>query len=99
MKIRWRLERETLFPIYAINLSICYLTVEIPLIPKFSINAFSALVEEYLHNGQVYMVRVVPNNAPPYYLLDTDGDGELDTRQEESDPGIKPVYWKLIEWD
>ena len=57
------------------------------------------MIEEYMNNGVIYMVRVVPENAPPYYMLDTDGDGELDTRQEESDPGIKPVYWKLLEWN
>lgn len=38
-------------------------------------------VYEYSVNGQVYMVKVVPNDGPPYYFLDRDGDGEIDERR------------------
>ncbi len=57
------------------------------------------VIEEYSVNGQLYMVKITPKKGPAYYLIDTDGDGELETRDVESDPGIKPVYWKLFEWD
>lgn len=56
-----------------------------------------ALVEEYRSGGVVYMVRIVPVAGPAYYLIDTTGDGLLDTRHEHMDP-VKPVHWKIIEW-
>ena len=37
----------------------------------------------YMVNGQLYMVKVVPKHGAPYYLLDTDGDGELDAREDD----------------
>jgi len=52
---------------------------------------------EYRINGQIYMVRVQPNAGPAYYLLDTDGDGELDAR--EDDPrNIAVPQWVLFRW-
>lgn len=35
--------------------------------------------------------------APPYYLMGTDGSGRLD--REEGSPAVSPVYWTLCEWD
>lgn len=57
------------------------------------------LIEEYSLDGRVYMVKVTPENAPPYYLLDTDGDGTLERDTTGLGPGVDPVYWKLKEWD
>lgn len=57
------------------------------------------LIEEYSLDGRIYMVKVTPENAPPYYLLDTDGDGTLERDKTGLGPGISPVYWKLKEWD
>lgn len=57
------------------------------------------IIEEYSTNGEIYMVKVTPTKGPAYYLIDTDGDGVLEGRQFESDNGIKPVHWKLLEWD
>lgn len=56
-------------------------------------------VEEYSLNGQVYMVKVTPENGPPYYYVDTDGDGslELDERSRALHP-VQPVQWKIAEW-
>lgn len=54
-------------------------------------------VEEYRSGDRVYMVRIVPDVGPPYYLIDTTGDGLLDHRQEHMEP-VKPVYWKIFEW-
>ncbi|MFK7956633.1 MAG: DUF2782 domain-containing protein [Lysobacterales bacterium] len=57
------------------------------------------IIEEYSNNGAIYMVKVTPKIGPPYYLIDADGDGEMETRDFESDNGIKPVHWKLLEWE
>ena len=38
-------------------------------------------IYEYRANGALYMVKVQPASGPPYYLLDTDGDGQMDVRQ------------------
>ncbi len=54
-------------------------------------------VEEYRSGERVYMVRIVPDRGPPYYLIDTTGDGLLDTRHEHMQP-VRPAHWKIIEW-
>lgn len=54
-------------------------------------------VEEYRSGGRVYMVRIIPAVGPPYYLIDTTGDGLLDFRDDHMQP-VKPVYWKIFEW-
>jgi hypothetical protein len=56
------------------------------------------IVEEYSSGGQVYMIRVTPlEDGPSYYLLDTDGNGTLESRHEHMQP-VKPAYWKIAEW-
>ncbi|MCG8466159.1 MAG: DUF2782 domain-containing protein [Xanthomonadales bacterium] len=55
--------------------------------------------EEYRSDGRIYMIRVVPDGGIPYYLLDTDGDGDLETHSDDQrGQPVKPVYWKLKEW-
>ncbi len=56
-------------------------------------------VEEYSINGNVYMVRVTPENAPPYVLVDTDGDGQLQRTDSEVGPHVVPPHWVLFEWE
>lgn len=57
-------------------------------------------LEEYSVNGRVYMVRVVPDQGVPYYILDADGDGRLESRMaEENMTPVSPVTYKLFEWD
>jgi hypothetical protein len=53
-------------------------------------------VEEYRRNGQIYMVRFVPNEGLAYTYLDTDGDGRL-----EGEPGdrLQPVFYTIYEWE
>ena len=57
-------------------------------------------VYEYRLNGLLYAVRVVPNNAPPYYLVDTDGDGLMDWRRNDlASPEINRIpAWVLFRW-
>ncbi len=54
-------------------------------------------VEEYRIGGRLYMIKIVPAKGYPYYLIDTDGDGDLDTRRNDLEGG--PVnQWILFQW-
>lgn len=55
-------------------------------------------VEEYRIAGQLYMIRVVPKNGPPYYLVDADGDGNLESTMNELDPRIMIPSWVILRW-
>jgi hypothetical protein len=55
-------------------------------------------VEEYSRNGQVYMVKITPKGGVPYYYIDTDGDGNLETSPSKGLEPVRPVYWKVKEW-
>jgi hypothetical protein len=54
-------------------------------------------VYEYSTGGVVYMVRIMPAEGPPYYLLDTDGDGQLDVRYRDPN-NIAIPQWLLYQW-
>ncbi len=55
-------------------------------------------IEEYRVNGQLYMVKVTPSRGPSYFLVDADGDGNLETRQNELDPKILVPSWIIFRW-
>ncbi len=56
-------------------------------------------IEEYSTGGRVYMVRIVPDVGLPYYLVDTTGDGDFDTRHAHGEfDRVRPAHWKIIEW-
>lgn len=55
-------------------------------------------IQEYRRNGRLYMVKVVPDVGPAYYLRDTDGDGKMDVRSNELDRGAEVQMWNLLEW-
>jgi len=52
------------------------------------------VIHEYRVAGQLRMVRVDPANGPTYYLVDRNGDGEVDVEEGE----IPATYFKLFEW-
>jgi hypothetical protein len=54
-------------------------------------------VYEYRVRGQLYMVKVQPQVGPPYYLLDTTGDGRLDVRRDRVWNNAIP-QWVLFSW-
>lgn len=52
---------------------------------------------EYSINGRRYMVKIVPVKGPAYYLLDLDGDGEMDTQEDDPASLVVP-QWVLFRW-
>jgi len=56
-------------------------------------------IQEYRKNGVLYMIKIVPAIGPAYYLLDTDGDGNMDVRRSDLDRGNYVNQWKILEWD
>ncbi len=56
------------------------------------------LVEEYRLGGKLYAIKVTPVKGPAYYLMDTDGDGSLETTQFELGSGLLIPNWILLEW-
>jgi hypothetical protein len=56
------------------------------------------VIEEYRVNGLLYMVKITPALGKPYYLIDRDGDGRLESRREGIyDDGLVP-QWVLFSW-
>ena len=56
-------------------------------------------IQEYRMNGEVYMIKVIPDKGPAYYLIDINGDGKLDVRGSDLDKGLDINMWKLLEWN
>ncbi|MEW6692831.1 MAG: DUF2782 domain-containing protein [Pseudomonadota bacterium] len=56
------------------------------------------MIEEYRIKGRLYMVKISPKNAPPYYLIDNDGDGELETRHNGPMESRLIPQWILFRW-
>ncbi len=55
-------------------------------------------IAEYRVHGRLYMIKVTPKKGPPYYLVDTDGDGNLETRRGELSEDLLIPSWTLLEW-
>ena len=55
-------------------------------------------VEEYRIHNQLYMIKVTPKVGKPYYLMDADGDGKLESRRSELDPKILIPSWVIFKW-
>lgn len=56
------------------------------------------VIEEYRIQGRLYMIRVVPSHGVPYFLIDTDGDGNLETRRNELSEDLLIPNWTLFRW-
>ena len=55
------------------------------------------VIEEYRVNGHLRYVKITPSVGNPYYMVDTDGDGVLETRNDNfANPPIN--QWILLEW-
>ncbi|MBF0219068.1 MAG: DUF2782 domain-containing protein [Gammaproteobacteria bacterium] len=54
-------------------------------------------IYEYRLGGELYMVRIEPKQGAPYFLIDSDHDGSLETRRNALEaPDI--VQWRLFSW-
>ena len=51
-------------------------------------------VEEYRMSGRVYMLKVTPSHGVPYYLVDSQGDGNFN-RMETLDDRTRVPMWIL----
>ncbi len=55
------------------------------------------VIEEYRVNGRLRFIKITPSVGSPYYMVDTDGDGILETREDNfTNPPIN--QWILLEW-
>jgi hypothetical protein len=57
-----------------------------------------ATIEEYRINGNLYMIKVMPVIGPPYYLMDQDGDGRMETNMSELRENFVVPQWVLFSW-
>jgi len=57
-------------------------------------------IEEYRVNNRLYKVKVKPVIGPAYYLMDTDGDGNMDLRRnaESGEQSMRINQWMLFSW-
>jgi hypothetical protein len=72
---------------------------EAPVDPDISIREEDdqTIYEYRSSEGKLYMVKIVPRGGQPYYLLDTDGDGELDARYLDPE-SVAIQMWELFRW-
>ena len=57
-----------------------------------------AVIHEYRINGQLYMIKIIPSRGYPYYLMDADGDGTMESRYNQIDPALLVPRWMLFRW-
>ncbi len=49
--------------------------------------------EQYRMAGRLYMIKVIPKNGRPYYLVDKEGRGEF--VRDDLQSGISPPMWVI----
>lgn len=57
-----------------------------------------AMIEEYRLNGRMYMAKITPKIGKPYYLVDKDGDGRMESRMSEIYDDFVVPQWILFSW-
>ena len=57
-----------------------------------------ATVEEYRLNGRLYMVKVIPFIGKPYFLMDNDGDGLMESRISDLQRDPLVPQWVIFSW-
>lgn len=55
-------------------------------------------VREYRVKGKLMAIQVIPKSGKPYFLVDADGDGELETRRNDLDPDFLIPGWEIKRW-
>jgi hypothetical protein len=67
--------------------------------PAVTIKQFdNRTVEEYSVNNNTYMIKVTPAAGAPYFLVDTDGSGDMDWRRNSPGFETQPPEWSLLSW-
>jgi len=56
------------------------------------------IIYGYRINNQLYMVKIVPRIGYPYYLVDGDGDGSLESRYNTLEPNLVVPRWMIYRW-
>lgn len=56
------------------------------------------MVEEYRVNGRLMAIKVIPDRGTPYFLVDADGDGDLESRRSELGPHLLIPSWVIFSW-
>ncbi|MFM8342514.1 MAG: DUF2782 domain-containing protein [Methylomonas sp.] len=56
-------------------------------------------IQEFRRNGKVYMIKIMPQVGPAYYMLDTNGDGKMDVKKNDLDKNTDINQWLLFEWE
>ena len=70
-----------------------------PDVPEVTIRRVeTGVIREFRLGGRLYMIEIIPSVGPPYFLVDTDGDGSLETRYSDLDPRIAIPAWVLLSW-
>ncbi len=57
-----------------------------------------ATVEEYRLNGRLYSVKVTPKVGKPYYFVDRDGDGVMESRMSDLYNPFRVPQWVIFSW-
>ena len=57
-----------------------------------------AIIEEYRLDGRLYMTKIIPAVGPAYYLVDRDGDDQMETRMSEIYDDFTVPQWVLFSW-
>ena len=57
-----------------------------------------ATIEEYRLNGRMYMAKITPKIGKPYYLIDKDGDGQMEARSSMIYDDFVVPQWVLFSW-
>ncbi len=55
-------------------------------------------VEAVREGARVVMMKVTPKNGPPYYLVDTSGNGNW-MRRDSLDDGVRVPMWPIHTFD
>ncbi len=57
-----------------------------------------ATIVEYRVNGRLRAVRIIPVVGEPYYLVDTNGDGQFDMRTDDLADNMLVPRWVIHSW-
>jgi len=55
-------------------------------------------ITEYRINGVLYQVKIVPDIGAPYYLVDSNGDGNLNVRRNDLEGVLRIPQWVIFSW-